>query len=319
MANARIVEFLLAGIFDLHGSPASGGMVFSYDAGTIAPRPLYLDAAKVGEATNPVILNASGRAVVYGDGNYKFVIVNSAYALLLTVDNCYLQMGMPAHHLTHETGGADEATPIVHHTRHEPGGTDQINYPLASHHIYHEEGGADQITPPAHGPTHQREGTDEVTPAYHHVTHEPAGTDEITGVYDLVYHWFDYGVEIANVTTFSEDGWVDLDIKSYAGEDTPRAAVLTSIISILGPSTDGYYGGVEIKYRAKGNPDSSEGIRHSIITEVYNGFTYLRPQDSAILWVPCNTSGILQYRISDMGSKPPTSFGVVLYLQGYLY
>lgn len=122
MANARIVEFLLAGIFDVSGNPVNAGKVYCYAAGTDTEKKLYTDAAKTHEATNPVILDASGRAIVYADGNYKFIVKTSAGVLLFTVDDFQNQLTLVAHDTSHETGGTDLVTPIVHHTRHEPGG-----------------------------------------------------------------------------------------------------------------------------------------------------------------------------------------------------
>jgi len=82
------IDFLLAGLRNpLTDAFLANGLVYTYAAGTTASKSLYMDAALVSASTNPVVLDAYGRAVRYGSGKYKFVIKTSAGSLLWTLDN----------------------------------------------------------------------------------------------------------------------------------------------------------------------------------------------------------------------------------------
>lgn len=72
---------------DDDGAPLAGGKVYTYAAGTTAPKATYTTAAGDIENANPVELDASGRAVIFIDGAYKFTITDSADVLIRTVDN----------------------------------------------------------------------------------------------------------------------------------------------------------------------------------------------------------------------------------------
>lgn len=63
------------------GTPLAGGKVYTYAAGTSTPLDTFNDAdLAVGhENTNPIILDAYGKAVIYlQDANYKFDVQTSA-------------------------------------------------------------------------------------------------------------------------------------------------------------------------------------------------------------------------------------------------
>lgn len=79
MANtARQVEFLLTGYRNPStDEPLSGGKVYTYLDGTTTESNLYTDRDQSAEAANPVVLDSSGRAEVYGDNVYKFEIYDS--------------------------------------------------------------------------------------------------------------------------------------------------------------------------------------------------------------------------------------------------
>jgi hypothetical protein len=84
MATAQI-DFLLAGI-QHGGEPLSGGKVYTYSAGTTTEKTCWTDKDKTAEATNPIVLDADGRAEVYADGVYKLVIKTSADVTVDTFD-----------------------------------------------------------------------------------------------------------------------------------------------------------------------------------------------------------------------------------------
>lgn len=59
---------------DNNGNPLAGGCVFFYIGGTTTPKDTYQDSGQVTPNTNPVLLDASGRAVIYGNGVYRQVV-----------------------------------------------------------------------------------------------------------------------------------------------------------------------------------------------------------------------------------------------------
>jgi hypothetical protein len=89
MAEAKQVDFLINGVRDpLTDEPLAGGKVYTYEAGTSTPAALYIDRDTAeGEATNPVILDAYGRAEVYGNGVYKFVVTDADDVTVIEMDN----------------------------------------------------------------------------------------------------------------------------------------------------------------------------------------------------------------------------------------
>jgi len=87
MGRAQQVEALWNGLRDNSGNPLSGGKVYTYEAGTTTPKAVYTASDKSASATNPLILDAYGRAQVWADGAYKFRVDTSANVTLYTLDN----------------------------------------------------------------------------------------------------------------------------------------------------------------------------------------------------------------------------------------
>lgn len=57
------------------GKLASGGLVYTYQSGTLTPKTTYQDAALTIPNTNPVVLSASGSANIFlADGAYRLHI-----------------------------------------------------------------------------------------------------------------------------------------------------------------------------------------------------------------------------------------------------
>ena len=74
--------------FDAYGNPLSGGLLYSYTAGTSTPLATYNDASGTTFNTNPVILDSRGEANVWlGAASYKFKLATAANVELWTVDN----------------------------------------------------------------------------------------------------------------------------------------------------------------------------------------------------------------------------------------
>lgn len=86
MAIGQQSEVLLAGLI-YQGNALSAGRVYTYAAGTNTLTPVYTDANLTIQAANPIILDSQGRAAVFANGNYKFVVKDAADTLLYTWDN----------------------------------------------------------------------------------------------------------------------------------------------------------------------------------------------------------------------------------------
>ena len=81
-----------AQFFDGSGNPLSGGLLYSYAAGTTTPQATYTSSAGSTAHTNPIVLDSAGRVPsgeiwLTGSLNYKFVLRDSAGALIGTYDN----------------------------------------------------------------------------------------------------------------------------------------------------------------------------------------------------------------------------------------
>lgn len=65
---------------DQNGVPYAGGLLYSYSAGTGTPKDTYTDSTGTVAATNPVVLDAAGRATIWlaDGGSYKFELKTSA-------------------------------------------------------------------------------------------------------------------------------------------------------------------------------------------------------------------------------------------------
>ncbi len=63
---------------DANGNPLSSGTVTFYVPGTTTPKNTWQDAAGTILNTNPVVLNAAGRAIIYGSGEYREIVKDSA-------------------------------------------------------------------------------------------------------------------------------------------------------------------------------------------------------------------------------------------------
>lgn len=77
-----------ARFFDSNGDPLSGGLVYTYIAGTTTPLATYSDQ-EVTPNTNPVVLDSNGEAdiILAAASTYKIVLKDSAGVTQWTVDN----------------------------------------------------------------------------------------------------------------------------------------------------------------------------------------------------------------------------------------
>ena len=62
---------------DNNGQPLSGGQVYFYIPNTNTPKSTYQNSAQTVSNTNPVILDSSGRAIIYGSGQYREKVLDA--------------------------------------------------------------------------------------------------------------------------------------------------------------------------------------------------------------------------------------------------
>ena len=78
-----VMQFL-----DSNGNPLSGGLLYTYVAGTTTPLATYTDYGGATPNANPVVLNSRGEASVWlGNSLYKFMLKDSTGTLIWTADN----------------------------------------------------------------------------------------------------------------------------------------------------------------------------------------------------------------------------------------
>jgi hypothetical protein len=59
---------------DQDGHPYAGGSIATYVPGTTTPKTTWLDPNETAANTNPIVLDAAGRCVMYGDGDYRLIL-----------------------------------------------------------------------------------------------------------------------------------------------------------------------------------------------------------------------------------------------------
>ena len=79
--------------FDNNGVPLSGGLLYTYQAGSSTPLTTYTTNNGTIANTNPIVLDSSGRSAneiwMQTGYTYKFVLQTSAAVALQTLDNLY--------------------------------------------------------------------------------------------------------------------------------------------------------------------------------------------------------------------------------------
>jgi hypothetical protein len=67
---------------DADGNPYAGGTIETYVPGTSTPKATWVDPDQLAFNTNPVVLDAAGRSLMYGDGDYRLVVRDAAGNLI---------------------------------------------------------------------------------------------------------------------------------------------------------------------------------------------------------------------------------------------
>lgn len=74
--------------FDANGAPLSGGLLYTYAAGTTTPQTTFTDSSGLVPNTNPVVLDSRGEASVWLSAlQYKFKLTDANNVEIWTVDN----------------------------------------------------------------------------------------------------------------------------------------------------------------------------------------------------------------------------------------
>lgn len=71
---------------DADGEPYAGGTIETYVPGTSTPKAVWVDPEQSAFATNPVVMDAAGRTLMYGDGEYRLVIRDAAGNLVADIE-----------------------------------------------------------------------------------------------------------------------------------------------------------------------------------------------------------------------------------------
>ena len=73
---------------DDNGNPLSGGLLYTYAAGTTTPLATYSNVGLTSANANPVVLDSAGRATIFlSPASYKFILKNSSGTTIWTRDN----------------------------------------------------------------------------------------------------------------------------------------------------------------------------------------------------------------------------------------
>lgn len=78
---------------DDNGAPLTGGLLYSYIAGSSTSKATYTTRAMSVANANPVVLNSRGEAVIYGAGLYKLILKTAIGTTIWTQDNVELGTG----------------------------------------------------------------------------------------------------------------------------------------------------------------------------------------------------------------------------------
>jgi hypothetical protein len=74
--------------FDNNGNPLSGGLISTFQGGSVLAQSTFTDSTGTTQNANPITLDSAGRAQIWlSANNYKFVVKTSAGVTLQTIDN----------------------------------------------------------------------------------------------------------------------------------------------------------------------------------------------------------------------------------------
>ena len=62
---------------DANGKPYAGGTIETYEPGTTTPKQVWVDPEQSALQTDPIVLDAAGRCLMFGDGAYRLILRDS--------------------------------------------------------------------------------------------------------------------------------------------------------------------------------------------------------------------------------------------------
>jgi hypothetical protein len=71
---------------DADGNPYAGGSIITFIPGTSTPKATFVDPDLTAANTNPVVMDAAGRTLMYGDGEYRLVIKDAEGNLVADIE-----------------------------------------------------------------------------------------------------------------------------------------------------------------------------------------------------------------------------------------
>jgi hypothetical protein len=87
VSTGTLAPYTFPQAFDSNGNPLSAGLLYTYLSGTSTPAMTWTDAALSVPNTNPIVLDAAGRYLIYlAAQNYKFVLKDFSGVTIDTTD-----------------------------------------------------------------------------------------------------------------------------------------------------------------------------------------------------------------------------------------
>lgn len=77
MTTAVILPLPRSVFFGPDGTLLAGGLVYTYVPGTTTPQTTWQDAAEATPNSNPIVLDAAGSCLLYGNGNYQISVTDA--------------------------------------------------------------------------------------------------------------------------------------------------------------------------------------------------------------------------------------------------
>ena len=77
MTTATILPLPRACFFDANGNPLASGLVYTYIVNTTTPKTTWQDSGEATPNTNPIVLDANGSCLMYGNGSYSLVVTDA--------------------------------------------------------------------------------------------------------------------------------------------------------------------------------------------------------------------------------------------------
>lgn len=119
---AVLLDILAAGVVDTSGLTLSSGVVYVYQVGTTTKVAVYSDVGLTNPVSNPVTLDAAGKAEVYTENSVRLVIESSLGAAIADIESVgvsstvgeFTSDFLPDVSDTHDIGSASKRVAEIH-------------------------------------------------------------------------------------------------------------------------------------------------------------------------------------------------------------